>query len=139
MALLTVDGLVGARESKIGGAVIKNIVGAAGWVTCQTGRVIILITIYPIMLLIGIRIGMTTDTGEIGIIRRILVAIGALIPFALVLTTVNGKQHVVLVKRSRPPVGVGSMTCGTLIGKIQNLVVGIHRSLIVGLMAGKTV
>ena len=95
MALLTVDGLVGARECKIGGAVIKNIVGAAGWVACQTGRVIILITIYPVMLLIGIRIGMTADTSEIGIIGRILVAIGALIPFALVLTTVNGKQHVV--------------------------------------------
>jgi hypothetical protein len=43
------------------------------------------------------------------------VTIGALTPFALVFTTVNGKQHVVLVKTGRHPVRIGSMTGSALI------------------------
>jgi hypothetical protein len=110
MTFLTVDGLVCACERKIRGTVIEYVVGTASRVAGQTSRIIVLITIHPVVLLVGIRIGMTTDTGEIGIIGRILVTISTLVPFALVFAAVNRKQHIVLLKFCRHPVRIGGVT-----------------------------
>jgi hypothetical protein len=139
VAFLAIDGLVSTCQSEVGSTVVEHIVGTTRRMTGQTGRIIVLIAVYPIVLLICIRIRMATDTGEIGVIGRILVTIGTLTPFTLVFTAVNGKQHIVLLKIGRHPVRIGGMAGGTLIRKMQQLVIRVCGALVIGLVTGKTV
>ncbi len=83
VALQTVGIQVGSGERESGTVVIEYIVGTTGRVACQTSGVIVCVTANTIMLIIGLRIGMTADTGVFRIVCRIGVAVGTLAPFAL--------------------------------------------------------
>ncbi len=82
-------------------------------VTGQTGRAIVRVAAYPVVLVVRLRIRMATDTGKLRVIGRVGMTIGAGIPLILVFTAVNGKILGVVVKSGRRP-GCFRVTSGAI-------------------------
>lgn len=106
----------------------------------QAGCAFVDIAVYALVFFIGFRIAVANSTAKYRKIRRVGVAIHALIPFSFVFTAVNGEiQVVVLGKRRRHPAGIGGMARSTVGWKLGADVIGIERPVVICLVAGCTV
>ena len=77
---------------------VKNIIGIPGRVAGQAGGTFINIAPYPIVLVVGFRIGVAIGTGYLSIVVKVGMAIHALSPFTGMGTTVNGEKLCIVVK-----------------------------------------
>lgn len=103
MTFQAIGGQMSTCQGKTGLIVIKDIVSTARWMASQTSRTRVDITQSALMLVIRFGIKMAGQTSEIGILGRIVVAIGAGHPFTFVLATVNRKVLTVMIEgRWRP-------------------------------------
>ena len=105
--------LVRPFQRKISGVMIKRTRGVACRVTGKTGRAVVCISVDSIVLVIRLRVGMTSRAGKLRKVRRIRMAIGTLIPFALVLAAIDREMLPVVVKGSGRPCRF-TMTTGTV-------------------------
>ena len=90
----------------------------------QTSIVLVNVSTYAFVFFIGIRIGVATNTSELGIITRIGVAFRALVPFAFMRTTINRKILIVMIKSGGHPIAL-PMATGTIRGKLRRNVIRI--------------
>lgn len=128
---------MGSGQRKCGAIVVKSEIGISGRVTGQTKLILILVSAYPAVLLIGFRIEVTGNATELFVVRWILVTFQALHPFILMLSAENGKIPAVVVKGRRNP-GRLAVTRSAIIGELSAAVVGIFRIVEVGLMTTHT-
>ncbi len=124
MTLDAIRGQVRSGEREIGGIVVKTIGRIAGWVTSQTGRTTVGVPPDPVVLVVGLRIGVATGAGKFRVIRWVGMAIGTGIPLVFVLATVNWEILGVVVKSGRRPGGF-AVAGSTIRGELQVYVVRI--------------
>ena len=103
MAFDTVCGQVHPGQWESRQVMVKYIIRATRWVTGQTGRRIIGITIYTCVFIVSLRIGMTGHAGKFGVIRRIRMAVHTLVPLPVVFSTIDRKILSIVVKGRRYP------------------------------------
>lgn len=92
-----------ARQREICVIVVKPVGRTACRVTGQASRTVVSKTVDPIVLIGGFRVGMASGTREFRVVRRVRMAIRALIPLSFVLAAVNRKILAVVVKSSGRP------------------------------------
>ena len=97
------SGYMRPGQGEAGVVVIKSIRRAARRVTRQAGRAVVTKTVYAVVLVGRFRIRMAGRTGEFRIIRRIGMAVRALVPLSFVFAAVNGEIHPVVVESGRRP------------------------------------
>ena len=89
------------------------------------------------MLLVGFRVRMTVCTGHFGIVGRIAVTVGTLIPFSLVISAVNWKILGIMVEGSGCP-GRFTVATGAIGRKLSRNMVRIGRIVVVIGVATRT-
>lgn len=98
---------------------VKNKVCIASWVTSQASVVLINISVFAIVLLVGFRIFVANGAGEFCKIGGIGMTFGAFHPFPLVFPAINGEiLRIVAGELSRHPVRVCSVAHGAIIREI---------------------
>jgi len=121
--------------------VIEPAFAAARGMTIETGLTFINISSHVIMLIVGIRfvVFMTIDAGKLGIVGRILMAIGTAVPFAIMLTGIYGEiLAIVGAKICRFPTGGCCVAFHTLGRKVDGRVVWIVGREVILLMTRET-
>lgn len=103
MAIKALNRLVCSRKREACRIVIKNYICIAGWVASQTNGAAVGIPIYAGMLVVGFRIGVTSNTSKFCIIGRIGMAICTIAPFPFVFATVYREILHIMVKYRRRP------------------------------------
>lgn len=129
-----------SRQWKISLAMVKSIVLAPCRVTGKAGGAVIRIAVHAVVVIIRFRICMASGAGEFRIIRRILMAVEALIPFPFVFATVN-REIICIVLRvfRRHPIHIRRMALDTILRKIGSLVIRNQCSFIVVFMTGDAI
>ena len=131
---------VRAGQGEVGFAVIEPVVSLAGRMAGQAGGTVVGIAVHAIVVVIRFRVGMAGDAGKFGVIRRIRMAVQALLPFSLVLPAVNREiVGIVLGVFCRHPVRIGRMALDTILGKARRLVIGAQSGFIIVFMTGYTI
>lgn len=119
MTIYTIDRQVCPGQREIRVLMVKGSLAVPGRVTGKTRCIFIDIAIHPAVLVVGLRIGVTCDTGIDAVIRWVGVAFRAFIPNALVSSAIDREiLIVVLCIISRHPGGL-CMTGGTFGWEIQ--------------------
>lgn len=129
--------LVCPCQRKISSVMIERTGGVACRMTGKTGRAVVRISVYSIVFVICLRVGMACRTGKLRKVGGIRMAIGALIPFALVLATIDREILPVVVKSSRRPCRL-AVTTGTVHRELSRCMAGIGRLVIIGRVATGT-
>ena len=137
MTGLAVHIVVSARQGESCTAMIKFEVRISGRMAGQTGIILVKVSAYSLVFLIGLRIYVTVDASHLGIIGRIAVAVCTLVPLSLVLATVNRKISSIVIKSGRHP-GRLTVTGGTVVRKLCCPVIRIPGLVVVRLMAADT-
>lgn len=139
MAGDTIDADMGFSERKVGGIVIKGSIRRTVGMTTKTGATLIGIAGNAAVFVIRPRIAMAGRTGKFGDIIGIGMAIHAIVPFSLVLSTVNGEElGVVVVKGGRHPTCIGRMTLDTIRRQPQGHVIRTEGRVEICLVAADT-
>lgn len=116
---------------------VKISIAVACRVTGKTSRTVVGIPPYAVVLIVRFGVGMASSTSEFCIIRRIGMALRALVPFSFVGTAVNGEiSRIVLNKRSGHPAGVSGMTFYTVLRKVGSRVLRVGGRIVICLMTG---
>lgn len=103
-------------QGETGFAVIEPIVSFPCRVAGQTGRTAVRIAVHAIVVIISFRIGVAGGTGKFRVIRRIGMAIQALLPFTLVFPAVDREKiRVVLGVFRRHPVQIRRVALYTVL------------------------
>ena len=105
--------------------------------TGKTSNAVVDIATHPLVFVVGLRVGMTRDTGEYLIITRRSMTIAALIPFAPMLAGIDREVLGVVIKRRWGPC-VFIVTGRTILRKLQGLVIRIIGLVVVVNMATGT-
>lgn len=122
---------------KAGIVMIKGIIGITGRMAGKTGGAVIRVSGYTHVVIVRFRIHMAGGAGKLGIVGRVGMAVYTLIPFALVLATVDRKVFHVMIKRGWLPGGLG--VAGNAISReLQGLVIRIRGLIIIRLVAAGT-
>ena len=116
------------------------VIESGAYISCRvagkTGRTVVRISVNSIVLIIRLGVFMTRYAGKLRIIRRICVAIDALIPFALVLAAVYREIcGIVLHKSSRHPVRISRVALYAVLGEPGSCMVGIDGRFVIRFMA----
>ena len=104
---------VRTRQYKSGAVVVKSVGRVSSWVAGQTGLIMVPITGYAGVFLIGIRIEVANRAAEFFVVTRIGMAIATFHPFSLMLSRIDRKILSVVVKGGWHP-DVLSMTTGAV-------------------------
>ena len=107
------------------------------WVTRKTGSITVCIPPNALVLVVGFRILVTTQTVELCIVGWIVVAFGTLHPLSVMTATVNREVKSIVVKRSWHP-GIFIMTRGTVCRELCSHVIGVGSSHIIGVVTAIT-
>lgn len=95
------------------------------WMAFQAGHAVVLVIAHFVVLIVHSRLAVlvTAQAGEAGIVPRVLVALGAAVPFARVGSGVDREVGgIVNPEISRTPAGGGGMAQGAFGGKPRSLV-----------------
>lgn len=122
MASDTVRRGMSAGQREIGAVVVEIKIRLPGGVAGQASGAVVGVAIHPVVVVIRSGIGMAGDTSEHAIVRRIGMAISALIPLPVVLPAVYGEVLPVVVERGRLP-GRFGMATGAIGRKLEVAVV----------------
>ena len=137
VALHTICPQMCSCERESSRIVVKNQVSITRRVTGQTSSIIVNIAIHILMILIGLRIGVTAHTGKLRVVVGVGMAVRTLIPFTLVRSAIDREILTVMVKISRCP---GSLAVTARAGSRKSgcCVVRIRCPVIIRLMAAHT-
>ena len=138
MTLYTIHAYVTSGKWEGSGIVVESCSRCLSlWVASQTSSVGIDIASYSLVIIVGLRIGMTAQTIELCVIGRIVVTLCTQIPLSVVTSTVNWEIQAIVIKRSGHPcifIVTGCAVCRKLCGHV----IWIGCSCIVGVMAAIT-
>ena len=130
---------VAACQGEICTVVVEGVVRIPKRMAGQAGQVVISITIHSGVLFICLRVGMAVGARELGIVRRIVVAIRTLRPLTGMGAAVYREKAVVLGEISRHPPHIGGVALRTGRRNIRTLVIGVGSIFIIRLMAGNAI
>ena len=138
MTLYTIHAYVTSGKWECSSIVIKCVaIGFSLRVTSQTGGIAVHVATYSLVLIIGFRILMTSNTSYLCIIGRVVMTIDTLCPLSVVTTTVDWEIQAIVIKRSGHPcifIVTGCAVCRKLCGHV----IWIGCSCVVGVMAAIT-
>jgi hypothetical protein len=92
--------------------------------TRQAGAAVILIPVYLFVFFVRFSCGMTCDASKYGIVVWVGMALAALVPFILVLSTVNREVHIIMIPGGWHP-RILIMTQRTICWKLSRLMIRI--------------
>ena len=116
---------------------IKNVGSIPGRVAGQTGCAVVRIAVYSLVFFVRFRIGMAVRTGHFGIVGRIAVTIGALIPFTLMISAVDREVLGIVIEIGGCP-GCFIVATGAIGRKLCRNVVRVGGIVVIIGMAART-
>lgn len=139
MASQAICCLVGARQREVGGIVVKCHICISCWVTSQAGRVVVHISVYAGVCVVGFGVEVANSTRVFSITVRVKVTIGTGRPLPLVFAAVNREISGIMCRISCwCPVRVGRVALGAVVGEMGRNVVGRLGAVKIWLVAGIT-
>lgn len=128
--------LVRPRQREISAVVIESGAHIACRVAGKAGRAVVHISVDTTMIIIRFGVFMTRYAGKLRIIRRICVAIGALVPFSFVCPAVDREICcIVLHVCRRHPVRISRVALYTVLGEVGNCMIRIDGCFVIRFMA----